>query len=184
MAALSGWWRAAVSEERESPARWRKGTWYEPSSHNLLESPVTEKGTGRCTLRPVGNPPSSHWSKTGGCKLWVTSFVLVFVLWDTLAYLARVYCKTLVHGILEIRTWEISSIKSIQMQIQALSAALHHTLLPAAVQLSEQAQQQANNFMYRSRPAEFKGAGHRYVNVCRIRILRIAWNLAWLSAFL
>lgn len=62
--------------------------------------------------------------------------------------LGRVYCKTLVHGILEIRTWKISSIKSIQMQIQALSAALHHTLLLAAVQLSEQAQQQANNSMY------------------------------------
>lgn len=62
--------------------------------------------------------------------------------------LGRVYCKTLVHGILEIRTWKISSIKSIQMQIQALSAALHHTLLLAAVQLSEQAQQQASNSMY------------------------------------
>jgi len=70
------------------------------------------------------------------------------------------------------------------MQIQPLSAVLPDALVHATIQLSEQTQQHADNFMYKSRPAEFKGAGHIYVNVCRIGILDIAWNLAWFSASL
>lgn len=70
------------------------------------------------------------------------------------------------------------------MQIQPLSAVLPHTLLHVTIQQPEQTQQQANNFVCKSGPAEFKGAGHIHVNVCRFRILDIAWNLAWLSASL
>lgn len=52
------------------------------------------------------------------------------------------------------------------MQIQPLSAVLPHTLVHVTIQLSKQTQQQANNFMYKSRPAEFKGAGHIYICKC------------------
>lgn len=73
---------------------------------------------------------------------------------------------------------------SVQMQTQPLSAVLPHPLVHVTIRLSEQTQQQPSNFMYKSRPAEFKGAGLKYVNVCRIRILDTAWNLACLSASL
>lgn len=54
---------------------------------------------------------------------------------------------------------------SVRMQTQPLSAVLPHTLVHVTIRLSEQTQQQASNFMYKSRPAEFKGAGLKYVNV-------------------
>lgn len=125
--------------------------WAQLSS--FVREPSPRGGGRQMYAQSCGNPPFSHWSKHWWLQAFNNLLCLSFCTVGQLHIqdLGRVYCKTLVQGILESRTWKISLIKNIQMQIQALSSALHHTLLLAAVHLSEQAQQQANNFMYRSR---------------------------------
>lgn len=46
------------------------------------------------------------------------------------------------------------------MKIQVLPAILPRPLVCIKMQLPLQAQQRTNNFGYKNRPAEFKGAGH------------------------
>lgn len=144
MAALSEWkvfWRAAMAWERESPARlwWGNGTWCEPNSHNLLREPSHRGGDQQMHTQACGKSTFLSLIKELVAEAFNNLLHLSFC---TVGHfhiqdLGKVYCKTLVHDILESRTWKISPIKSIQMQIQALFSALHHILLLAAVHLSE-----------------------------------------------